>query len=74
MMKKLTTLAWRPENSQKIIGMHINIESCKERSQLSIASFGGHGGHLIAHKSKFFFESFKLTLTLAFPPSSYFFA
>ena len=40
--------------------MKIFLESCKERSKLSVDGFGGRGDHLVAQKSNFkifFFEN-----------------
>ena len=48
--------------------MKIFLESCKERSKLSVDGFGGRGDHLVAQKSNFKIFSSKMTLTYADPP------
>ena len=63
-----TTLAWWPEKFQKMVGtLNFFLESCKERSKLSVDGFGGRGDHLVAQKSNFKIFSSKMTLTHA-PP------
>ena len=57
-MDDLSIVAWKISKNGG--NMKIFLESCKERSKLSVDGFGGRGDHLVAQKSNFkifFFEN-----------------